>query len=99
MIRLPALVLLAAGVWSWDASPGATGYKFCWSYDATYWNHALCVDVGDDLRFDPSDFDALWAVEANPGMTLFYQVVAYNGAGDDATGQTFAPIPAQWVCP
>jgi hypothetical protein len=96
-----ALLLLSSipGLWEWDASEGATGYKFCWSYNAAYWNHGLCSDLGDVLSFDSAEFEAMWAVEANPGMELFYQVIAYDADGYDPTGQAFEPTPTQWVCP
>ncbi len=91
-------LLFAANLWTWNASADATGYKFCWSYDPTSWNLALCADVGPALEFPTAEMDALWAVEANPGMVMYFQAVAYNAAGLDATGATFAPVPSVWAC-
>ena len=97
---LLALLVSVPGTWFWDPSPTATGYEFCWSYNNEAWSLAQCVDVGPLLSFLPSiELDAVWAIEANPGSILFYQVIAYNGAGYDSVGQTFAQIPPDWTCP
>jgi len=91
-------LLFAANLWTWNASPTADGYKFCWSYDRAYWNLALCADTGPALEFPTDEMDSLWAVETNPHATMYYQAVAYNAAGLDTTGQAFAPRPASWPC-
>ncbi len=94
-----AALLLIAGTWTWNASPTADGYQFCWSYDNQEWSLALCVDVGPSLAYLPSiELDLLWAIESTPGAILFFQVLAYNAAGFDEVGQTFTPVPPDWLC-
>ena len=91
-------LLFAATLWHWNPSEAATGYLFCWSSDRASWNISLCSDVGPALEFATDELEALWAVEVNPGTTMYYQAVAYNDAGLDTTGQAFAPRPASWPC-
>lgn len=95
-----AALLLVAGTWTWNASAGADGYRFCWSYNQEQFSLALCVDVGPNTAFLPSvELEQVWAIEENPGAILFFQVIAYNEDGFDDAGQTFTPVPPDWTCP
>jgi hypothetical protein len=99
-MTMMSLLVSIPGTWHWDASTGAEGYEFCWSYNDREFSRALCVDVGNQLSYLPSiEMDLLWAVESMPGAILFYQVCAYNSAGYDVDCASFQPIPPDWQCP
>ena len=93
------LLVAGAGDWAWDAEPLADGYLFCWSVTPSYWNLALCTDVGNVTTYSDDLFWQMWGIEQNSGSTMFFQVCGYNVNGNGSPCDTFDPIPPDWVCP
>lgn len=88
-------LLLFVGLWAWDMTPDADGYRLYWSPTPWIWDRSDSVQIpgGSTTTYDDAPIAHLTTPQ--PGGITYITVVAYNATGEGPTGHgDVLPFPA-----